>query len=350
MKKSEALNIFLCGDNARVGREIQPPLSELGHTVVEAGDNIDDIRDALTAARPDLAFVSCTSPCGQGLDLIREIQGHSTVPLVLLTKQSPTPLLREAAAAGAGWVLQVPADARAVAGAIDIARVRHQDLLELRDLRERMQMGVRVFLHRVKNDLAAITSLMHFQADSCANAETAAALLEGADRVRVISALYDIIRSSEYRDSLRLDHYLELLLSKMGQGESAEKGISFDVSADCVCLDGAKALSCGLIVRELVANALQYAFAGDGKKGQVRVAVRKEPASDFVEICVGDNGRGLPADIDPVRATTFGLQLVSVLVGQLKGTMEVVRSGGTTVTIRFKAPGLNTIPAEDNGL
>jgi two-component sensor histidine kinase len=350
MKKSEVLKIFLCGDTARVGREIHPFLSELGHTVVEAGDSIDDIRDLLTVARPDLAFVACTSPCGQGLDLIREIQGHSPVPLVLLAEQSPAPLLREAGAAGAGWVLQVPADAKSVAGAIDIARVRHQDFLELRDLRERMRMSVRAFLHRVKNDLAVIASLMHFQADSCTNAGAAAALLEGADRVRVVSALYDIIRSSEYRDVLRLDHYLELLLSKMGQGVSAESGISLAVSADCVCLDGARALSCGLIVRELVANALQYAFSGNGRSGQVCVAVRNEPANDFVEIRVGDNGRGLPADVDPARATTFGLQLVSVLVGQLKGTMEVGRSGGTTVTIRFKAPGLNTIPAEDNGL
>jgi len=245
--------------------------------------------------------------------------------------------LHKVGSAGASWVLKVPADGAAIGCAIEFALVRHQDLLELRNLRERMKKIEREFVHRVKNDLSVITSLLHFQADSSSHFETATAILEGADRIKVISALYDSIRSSKSRDLLRLDQYIELLIRKISQG-SDERGISIEVSVDSIFVDGASAFNCGLIIRELVANAIKYAFPVSGKKKRIRVTVHKDTDDDIVEICVRDNGRGLPAGIDPALATTFGFQLVSFLVGQLKGTMKVARSGGTLLRIRFKAP------------
>lgn len=338
MKNKETLKVFVCGDDPPVSREVQDRLAELGHTVVPGGGSADDIVHSVAGAKPDLVFVACTSPRDHGLGMVREIQRFHPVPLILLTEQTSPGLLHKADSAGASWVLSVPADSSAIAGAIDFALVRHQDLLELRKLRERMKKTVREFVHRVKNDLSVITSLMHFQADSSRHFDTTTAILEGADRIRVISVLYDIIRSSESRDLLRLDYYLELLLSKISQGLPDESGISIEVSADSIFLDGASVLNCGLIIRELVVNAIKYAFPVNGKKKRIRVTVQKDTDDDIVEICVRDNGKGLPASVDPALAATFGFQLVSFLVGQLKGTMKVTRSGGTMLRIRFKAP------------
>lgn len=346
MKNRKSLKVLICGDDALVGREIQNRAAELGHTTVTGGVGADDIGDAVSVARPDLVFVTSASPCGHGLQIIREIQRVFPVPLILLVEQDSPALLQEAGSAGANWVLQVPADSTAIACAIDIALVRHRDLLELRNLRERMKMTVREFVHRIKNDLSVITSLLHFQADSCGNPETATAILESADRVRVISALYDIIRSSEYRDFLRLDHYLELLLSKVGQGLSDERGIALEVATECVVLDGARALNCGLIVRELVANAIKHAFLAQGEDRRILVTVHLDPVDDTVDLSVHDNGTGLAADIDPALATTFGFQLVSFLVCQLKGTLAVGRTEGTMLRIRFKVPQVNTVDSE----
>lgn len=338
MKNKETLKVFVCGDDPPVSREVQDRLAELGHTVVPGGGSADDIVHSVAGAKPDLVFVACTSPRDHGLGMVREIQRFHPVPLILLAEQTSPALLHKADSAGASWVLNVPADSSAIDSAIDFALVRHQDLLELRRLRERMKKTVREFVHRVKNDLSVITSLMHFQADSSRHFDTTTAILEGADRIRVISVLYDIIRSSESRDLLRLDYYLELLLSKISQGLPDESGISIEVSADSIFLDCASVLNCGLIIRELVVNAIKYAFPVNGKKKRIRVTVQKDTDDDIVEICVRDNGKGLPAGVDPALAATFGFQLVSFLVGQLKGTMKVTRSGGTMLRIRFKAP------------
>lgn len=338
MHKNEALLVIVCGDDVLAGREVEDRLAVLGHAVETGGTILDDIIDRVAAVRPDLVVVACRSPGAQGFDLVREIQRRGTVPLILLADERATAFLAEARSAGASWVLRVPVESTDLAWVIDMALVRHQDILELRILREKMKTNVREVVHRFKNDLAVIAALLHFQADSCTHAETTAAILECADRVGVISALYDVSRSSQHWDRLCLDHYLEVLLSKISQGLSDESGIAIEVTADYLVVGGEVALNCGLIVRELVANAIRHAFRGSWDEKLIRVALLKEGEDDLVEISVQDNGIGLPADIEPALATTFGFQLVSFLAGQLKGTVEVDRSEGTVVRVRFQAP------------
>ncbi|MFZ5797663.1 MAG: hypothetical protein C4563_00910 [Desulfobulbus sp.] len=343
MGKSEELKIAVCGDDAPACRETRSHAEKLGHCVVfEQAGAEDFVVESVAAARPDLVFVGCVHPEEEGLHLVRRFQDCQPLPLILLVGRVTPSLLREADDAGAAWVVPVPTDSAVLAEAVNIALLRHRDRRELRDMRERMARMRREFLHRVKNDLAVITALMHFQAGSCGNSGTERAILEGADRVRVISALYDVIRTSEDGDTLRLDHYLELLLSKVSQGTAAARGIEIAVSADCIILDGARALSCGLIVHEMVANALQHAFPGDQREKLIKVDIHKHPGDEHIEIRVADNGTGLPPDIDPTGATTFGLQLVSFLAGQLKGALTVDRSNGTAMTLSFKVPSAMT--------
>ena len=98
-------------------------------------------------------------------------------------------------------------------------------------------------------------------------------------------------------------------------------------------LDLDRAIPCGLIVNELVSNALKHAFP-DGRAG--RVCVELQPFGDRQHVLVvGDNGVGLPPDLDYHRADSLGLQLVDDLTQQLHGNVLVNRNGGTTFTIAF---------------
>ena len=98
-------------------------------------------------------------------------------------------------------------------------------------------------------------------------------------------------------------------------------------------LDLDRAVSCGLIVNELVSNALKHAFP-DGRAG--RLCVQLQPFGDQQHVLVvGDNGVGLPPDLDDHRADSLGLQLVDDLTHQLHGNIMVNRDGGTTFTITF---------------
>jgi two-component sensor histidine kinase len=100
-----------------------------------------------------------------------------------------------------------------------------------------------------------------------------------------------------------------------------------------VQLDLDRAVPCGLIVNELVSNALKHAFPDD-RAG--RLCVELEPFGDKqLVLVVGDNGVGLPADLDYHRADSLGLQLVDDLTQQLNGNIMVNRDGGTTFTITF---------------
>jgi two-component sensor histidine kinase len=90
-----------------------------------------------------------------------------------------------------------------------------------------------------------------------------------------------------------------------------------------------------LIINELVSNALRHAFA-NGTGGEVRIELR---ASDGrLILTVGDNGVGIPSDLDFQNTTSLGLRLVCTLVGQLEGSIELDRSAGTVFRITFLEP------------
>jgi hypothetical protein len=93
------------------------------------------------------------------------------------------------------------------------------------------------------------------------------------------------------------------------------------------------ALSCGLIINELVSNALKYAFPNN-RSGGIRVSLRSSLDKHFILI-VKDNGVGFPPDWDLNSANSLGIELVNVLVQQLQGTIELERSTGSKFQISF---------------
>jgi two-component sensor histidine kinase len=101
-----------------------------------------------------------------------------------------------------------------------------------------------------------------------------------------------------------------------------------------VFLDIQTAIPCGLILNELVTNSLKHAFP-EGKGGEIIVKMHPLEAHAF-QIVVKDNGVGIPENLDIQRPPGMGLQIVSMLVNQLDGSMEVKRNGGTAVTIVIK--------------
>jgi two-component sensor histidine kinase len=114
---------------------------------------------------------------------------------------------------------------------------------------------------------------------------------------------------------------------------STAASVDFKIDADNVELDINQAIPCGLIVNEIVSNSLKHAFP-DGRSGAVHVEMKKEEPSRL-KLVIRDDGIGIPENVDIRNPSTLGLQIVSDLVGQLDGTIEIEHGKGTAFTIRF---------------
>jgi two-component sensor histidine kinase len=114
--------------------------------------------------------------------------------------------------------------------------------------------------------------------------------------------------------------------------DAAERGVTATIEAAHVSLTVETAIPCGLIVNELVTNALKHAFPN---KPAGTIAISMTSTGDRMQLRVADDGIGLPASVDPKNTTTLGLELVYTLADQLDATVDVSAVGGTTFTFSF---------------
>jgi two-component sensor histidine kinase len=131
--------------------------------------------------------------------------------------------------------------------------------------------------------------------------------------------------------------YVSELIADLDRSYSSRK-ITYQIEVEDVFLNLDQAMPCGLILNELVTNALQHAFATSTEAAHketplVRVALRA--SKDRCELIVSDNGVGIPPDVDFNRPDSLGLHLIQLLTNQLKGTLSVREDIGTAISIDF---------------
>ena len=190
--------------------------------------------------------------------------------------------------------------------------------------------------HRVKNNLQIISSLLNLQLGDIDEPRILEMFRESQDRVQTMALIHEKLYRSE--DLARVDfaEYIHGLANYLIRSYRAQAGIvnlKIDVVDVFLSLD--VAIPCGLIVNELVSNALKYAFEKRGK-GEIRIALHSG-AGDRLTLIVGDNGIGLPQNLDFRKTDSLGLQLVTTLVDQLDGTIRLNHGEGTEFQIIFKA-------------
>jgi PAS domain S-box-containing protein len=195
--------------------------------------------------------------------------------------------------------------------------------------------------HRVKNNLQVVISLLNLQTTRIQNREVLDTLEETRNRVRSMSLLHETLYRSQNMARVNLAHYVETLCAHLfrtyGRGtahvELVNRMIPVELSPD-------QAVPCGLIVNELVTNALKYAFP-EARAGQIVIELQEREKRRLV-LTVSDDGIGLPRDLNIEAAQTLGLQLVGMLTEQLHGTVEILQDGGTTFRIAFEAGPIGT--------
>lgn len=190
--------------------------------------------------------------------------------------------------------------------------------------------------HRVKNNLQIISSLVQLQADTVEDRVVGDMLMTIYNRIGSMGAVHEILYQSDDFRTISVRDYIELLSSNVVRVLSprdATPNLSVKIDPG-VQTNIDTAVAVGLIVNELVTNAIKHAFP-DPRSGKITIVFTDDGAGDFV-LSVGDNGVGISRD-EFEGAEGLGHELVLMLAKQLHGTIDVESNGGTTFQIHLQA-------------
>ena len=214
--------------------------------------------------------------------------------------------------------------------------VRKKAKEELKRSLAEKEILLREIHHRVKNNLQTVASLLRLQVGAGGKEGTAKDVLSNCQRrIHAIAFIHEKLYQSSDLRHINLGEYLgELAEHVLKSAEMSRGNITLVTDTEPVRADIDTAIPCGLIISELVNNAVQHAFPGTAG-GTIRLTISKD-THGTVTITVSDDGGGLPEGFDIEQAGSLGLQLVKDLAEeQLKGKLSLSSENGTTVTMTF---------------
>lgn len=206
--------------------------------------------------------------------------------------------------------------------------------VQLEDSLQEKELLIKEVHHRVKNNMQVISSLLSIQAEGEQDDIYSDLLNESQQRIKSMALIHETLYQS--KDLLKIDfqEYIETLTTSLSRSYRVP-GVSVHVavSVDDVALDLETAVPCGLIINELVSNALKHAFRGMQGTGIIDINFVSND-SDY-ELRISDNGCGLPIDFDPNKKMSMGMEIVSILTTQLEGKLKSHNQEGAVFDIRF---------------
>jgi signal transduction histidine kinase len=360
--KTPFARILLADDNADMREYVRRLLRERWD--VEA---VHDGAAALAAARarvPDLVLTDVMMPGLDGFELLRELRAEARtreVPVILLSARAGEESRVEGLEAGADDYLIKPFSARElmarVGAHLKLSRVRREAAEALAaanaeaERRARAAEEAQALLqaslhekevllkeihHRVKNNLQVIASLLYLQSDQLKDPEDVALFEDTQHRVKSMALIHESLYSTGNLAHFNFARYIESLSTHLfASYATGATHIRLHTSLEELAFDVDTTVPCGLLLNELLTNALKYAFP-NGRPGEIYVTLRTEAGHVSLSVC--DTGIGIPEELDFRHTESLGLQLVCMLTEQLGGTMTLTRERGTTFTVRFPYP------------
>jgi PAS domain S-box-containing protein len=194
--------------------------------------------------------------------------------------------------------------------------------------------------HRIKNNMATVVSLLNLQAGTLQEPVARDALLTAAGRVQSMMLLYEKLYTGETVGSAKASDYIPALIQEILNNMDVPIPITPVISVADINLEIKTLQSLGILINELVTNALKYAFTAS-QQGIISIDLHQDEDSYVLE--VADNGCGMAVASPRVGTSAgaahkegFGMNLVRLLAEQLQGTLQISSQAGTRITLRFK--------------
>jgi PAS domain S-box-containing protein len=231
-------------------------------------------------------------------------------------------------------------------------REREELLRQLGELNEELELRVRdrtsqltaalkerdVLLqevhHRVKNNLQIISSLIKLQIRKIEDVDNRSGLEECRRRVETIALIHEQLYQAKDYAHVPFSDYIKRLVGNVFHATSvSHPSVTLGIAVEDITLPVDKAIPCGLILNELITNALKHAFPG-GRAGSIRIELQRA-GEDDVMLAVRDDGIGTPRGIPPAAVMSLGMRLVEMLVKQIHGRLDISSADGMTFRITF---------------
>lgn len=211
----------------------------------------------------------------------------------------------------------------------DLAITNHQ--LDQRNAQN--ELLLKEIHHRVKNNLDIVSSLLELELYKTEDLAAQSAMKESQSRVRSMGILHQKLFRGNNLMAIEMKDYFKNLSENLLDSFNAGEKVEVEYQMEPLELDVDTALPIGLIVNEVMTNALKYAFPGNGN-GKIHVSLKPQD-DQHLHLSIADNGVG-KGDSPKVKGTGFGTQLVTLLTRQLSGTMEEEYLNGTRVSFLLK--------------
>jgi PAS domain S-box-containing protein len=212
-------------------------------------------------------------------------------------------------------------------------RIRAEEQIQA-SLREKDVM-LREIHHRVKNNLQVMSSLLALQASYSKDDKISQACKDSERRVWSMALVHETLYRSGNLAQIDAKQYLGTLVEELVAANVIDRGrVNLVMKIEPLRMNVDTAVNYGLIANELISNCLQHAFP-EGRKGEINVSLRFV-MEDEIELTVKDNGVGLRENVETKSTSSFGLDLVHMLVDELDGKIEIVKEGGTEFRITLK--------------
>jgi two-component sensor histidine kinase len=342
-------DVLYIDDDEGLRTLVQRGLGREGIRVETAADGESGLK-ALAAQEFDVVAVDLYMPGLSGIETIEHIsQLPNHPPVIVVTGAQDSRMAVAALKAGAfdyvvkdvqgEFIYLLKASLQAAVDAMRMRRAKEAAEAEVREARDRFEalaaeraLLMREVNHRVGNSLQLISSILTLQANASGSADVRDALVDATGRVLAVAQLHRRLYTSNDVQSIAVDQYLDALVEDLRRSAESNQLAQLTLTCQPISIDPDRAVAIGVIVNELVTNALKYAYPGD--KGPIRVDIKDADGNRAV-LTVEDDGVGIVQRAIP-KSSGLGQRIVRAMGEKLGARIEYDDThAGTRVLVSF---------------